>query len=60
MELQHPNRIKKEGKESETKTLTEVMSHLGDIELKVDHLIERIHDSLYRTNNKGRGPEDFQ
>ena len=60
MELQQPDRTKKEGKELEAKTLEEVMSHLGDIELKIDHLIEGIHDSLYRIKNKGRGPEEFE
>lgn len=59
MESKHPIGDKKEAQSVNEKTLTEVSSHLGDIELKIDHLIESIHDSLYRlkNNNAGRREE---
>ena len=31
----------------------DISGHLADIELKLDHLIERIHDSLFRLKSEG-------
>ena len=41
-------------KQEKEKSLTEVANHLADIELKMDHLIESIHDSLYRLKSKAK------
>ncbi len=46
---------KKEVLDLRETTLREVSDQLADIELKIDHLIERIHDSLYRLNHSEGG-----
>ena len=46
---------KKEVLDLRETTLREVSDQLADIELKIDHLIERIHDSLYRLNHSEEG-----
>lgn len=43
---------------SKANALSNTASKLADIELKIDHLIEQIHDSLYRMKTKDKGQED--
>lgn len=38
----------------------DISGHLADIELKIDHLIERIHDSLFRFRKSGDNADDSE
>lgn len=40
-------------------SLMELSGHLADIELKLDHIIERLKDSLHSLNIRQRNEEDF-
>ncbi len=48
MKLKQPPQRKKGAKPARSKTEKELSSHLADIQLKLDHIIERIKDSLYQ------------
>lgn len=44
--------------ESAAKTVNDISGQLADIELKLDHIIERIRDSLHRMNLEDWNRED--
>ena len=50
MELKQKSKRKKRAKGSCSKAEGDLSGHLADIELKLDHIIERIKDSLYQRN----------
>jgi len=50
MELKQKSQRKKGTKGSRSKTKSNLSDQLADIELKLDHIIERIKDSLYQRN----------
>ncbi|MDF7824384.1 hypothetical protein P4B35_10205 [Pontiellaceae bacterium B12227] len=53
MESIHPHQIQGRNKSPapfSAKTAREISSQLADIELKLDHIIETIKDSLHRMN----------
>ena len=59
MESKHPPKEKKGARAPLAKSVGELSNHLADIELKLDHIIERIQDSLHRKNIHDRnGGED--
>ncbi len=47
MKLKQPSQRKKGTKTSRGKAESDLSGHLADIQLKLDHIIERIKDSLY-------------
>ncbi len=59
MELKQKSKRKKGAKGSCSKAEGDLSGHLADIELKLDHIIERIKDSLYQ-RNIGDHKEDEQ
>ena len=59
MELKQKSKRKKGAKVSRNKAEGDLSGHLADIELKLDHIIERIKDSLYQRNIRDHG-EDGQ
>ena len=50
MELKQKSKRKKGANGSRSKAEGDLSDHLADIELKLDHIIERIKDSLYQRN----------
>lgn len=48
MKLKQPSQRKKETKVACNKAKSDLSSHLTDIGLKLDHIIERIKDSFYQ------------
>ena len=50
MELKQKFQRKKGTKSSRNKAESDLSDHLADIELKLDHIIDRIKDSLYQRN----------
>ena len=59
MKLKQKSQRKKGTKGSRSKAEGDLSDHLADIELKLDHIIERIKDSLYQRNIRDHG-EDGQ
>jgi hypothetical protein len=59
MKLKQPPQRKRETKVSRSKAESDLSGHLTDIQLKLDHIIERIKDSLYQRNIGDHG-EDAQ
>lgn len=57
MELRQKSKRKKGAKRSCSKAENDLSGHLADIELKLDHIIERIKDSLYQPNIRDHGEE---
>jgi hypothetical protein len=50
MELKQKSKRKKGTKVSHNKAESDLSGHLTDIQLKLDHIIDRIKDSLYQRN----------
>jgi hypothetical protein len=50
MESKQPLQDAQDAKTSPARTVNEISGHLADIELKLDHIIETIKDSLHRQN----------
>ena len=50
MELKQKSKRKKGTKVSRNKAESDLSGHLTDIQLKLDHIIDRIKDSLYQRN----------
>lgn len=59
MKLKQTSQRKKGTKGSGIKVQSDLSDHLADIELKLDHIIDRIKDSLYQRNIRDHG-EDGQ
>lgn len=58
MKLKQPPKSKKATKDScGKKAQNDLSGHLADIHLKLDHIIERIKDSLYQRNGHREGLE---
>jgi len=57
MKLKQPPQRKKTTKVSRRKTNPELSDHLADIQKKLDHIIDRIKDSLYQRNIRGDGED---
>jgi len=58
MELKQKSQQKKGAKGSRSKTKSTLSDQLADIELKLDHIIERIKDSLYHPNARDHGEDE--
>lgn len=58
MKLKQPPKQKRETKVSRGKAECDLSGHLADIQLKLDHIIERIKDSLYQRNTRGHGEDE--
>lgn len=58
MELKQATQRKKDGKTPSKETAVGLSDHLADIELKLDHIIERLRDSLYQRGLRGHGEDD--
>jgi len=54
MESKQPLQNAPSANTSPAKTINEISGHLADIELKLDHIIESIKDSLHRWNLEER------
>ena len=52
MKLKQPPKRKKRTKASSSKAEGTLSDHLADIQLKLDHIIDRIKDSLYQRNGR--------
>jgi hypothetical protein len=59
MKLKQKSQRKKGAKGSSIKVQSDLSDHLADIELKLDHIIDCIKDSLYQRNIRDHG-EDGQ
>jgi hypothetical protein len=58
MELKQKSKRKKGAKGSRSKAEGDLSDHLADIEVKLDHIIERIKDSLYQRNIRDHGEDE--
>lgn len=58
MKLKQPPQKKKGTKGSRSKEKSDLSDHLADIQLKLDHIIDRIKDSLYPRNGLDHGEDD--
>lgn len=58
MELKQTSLQKREAKASRNKVERDLSSHLADIGLKLDHIIERIKDSFYQRNIRDQGEDE--
>jgi hypothetical protein len=58
MELKQKSKRKKGAKGSPDIAESDLSGHLADIQLKLDHIIDRIQDSLYQRNIRDHGEDE--